>query len=226
MTVKGLGEELVVIKEQLKEIQSLKQTVLDLKKEVQELKSKQETTNTEGEEFRCRKCDESFKCLKLLKQHLLEVHPKALSCEICNKAFFKNHELEEHMEEHVVAKNFKCDICKKEFYLEWRFKKHANVHSDQAKICKNFSRGVTCPFEQVGCKFKHEEPVPPLDMSTDATVDDDNGKDGDENEVSEEVGENQCHLCMKQLIDRSDLLDHFRTQHVHFYTLMNNRSMS
>ena len=68
--------------------------------------------------------------------------------------------------------------------------------------------------------------APKQDISTDATMGDDNGNDGDENEVFEEVAKNQCHWCMQRLIDSSDLLDHFGTQHVHFYTLMNNRSMT
>jgi uncharacterized C2H2 Zn-finger protein len=229
MTVKSLGEEIMVIKEQLKEIKTLKQTVKDLRKELQELKSSKEKTNDGTEELRCKKCDEPFNSLKFLKKHLLQVHPITLNCNICDKTFLKNHELEEHMEEHAEEKKFKCEVCHKEFYLEWRLKKHGSVHSDQTKICQNFSRGVQCPFELVGCKFKHEhhttDTIETLDMSTEA-IEEVSQSNDNEKEPSEEICENQCHLCMKQLANRSDLLDHFRSKHVHFYTLMNNRTMN
>ena len=79
MTVKDLGAEVLVIKEQLKEIETLKQTVQELRKEVQDLKRNEDHSNNENEEFRCRNCDEAFKSLKLPKKHLLRVHPWTIS---------------------------------------------------------------------------------------------------------------------------------------------------
>ena len=75
---------------------------------------------------------------------------------MCEKTFGKNHELETHMEEHMAEKKFKCDDCDKSFYLEWRLRKHKSVHLLQRKMCRFFSSNEECPFEKIGCKFKHE----------------------------------------------------------------------
>ena len=55
-----------------------------------------------------------------------------------------------------MENEFKCEVCNKEFYLEWQLKKHMAGHSDQTKICKYYSRKMPCPFDIIGCKFKHE----------------------------------------------------------------------
>jgi KRAB domain-containing zinc finger protein len=116
------------------------------------LKSKEEYAKTERERFKCNKCEETFISKKTLKKHVVEVHPITLNCKICDRTFFKNHELEIHIEEHGVEKNFKCDVCNKDFYLEWRFEKHPSVHSEETRICQYFSRSKHCPFEKIGCK--------------------------------------------------------------------------
>ena len=59
------------------------------------------------------------------------------------------------------------------------------------------------------------------------TIDYQNGKDSTENEdcesmeeETEEIEENQCHLCMKKLENREHLWKHFESKHEHFYSLM------
>ena len=52
---------------------------------------------------------------------------------------------------------FKCNKCTKEFTLKWRLKKHLNIHQFEVNYCHYFNNGKVCPFEEYGCKFKHEE---------------------------------------------------------------------
>ena len=228
ITVKTLGEDLDVVKEQVKEINTLKLIIEDLRAEVNELKRERQV-RTEVECFACKKCESSFKSSKMLKQHILELHPKLISCKICEQSFSKNHELENHMDEHQVEKHFKCDICEKEFFLEWRLEKHLSIHSEPAKICKYFKSNTQCPLYSIGCKFKHKTPLPTCngnnDTSTDVIEVDEEDQDVDK-ESSETILENQCHLCMKELTSRDHLLLHFKSNHLQFYTLMNNRTIT
>ena len=84
-------------------------------------------------------------------------------CTVCGKTFPTKHKLELHIEEHGLEKMFQCDICAKKFYLEWRLDKHQRVHMENVKPCRYFTNKVECPFEPIGCKFKHEEsPNPTL----------------------------------------------------------------
>ena len=201
MTVKSLTEEVERIKEQLKEIEFLRQKVKDLEKTVATLTDEGNRTNKIDEsQFRkCNKCDQTFITGKNLKKHIQEYHPTRLKCQLCDQTFSKNSELETHVEVHQVRKNFKCDVCDKEFYLEWRLQKHMSVHNENTKYCNYFVNRMKCPFEPIGCKFRHEictVPVQLTDKSEDTVEEAD---DMTETEDDEEILENQCHLCMKQL---------------------------
>ena len=48
-------------------------------------------------------------------------------------------------------------MCNKDFYLKWRLEKHISVHSENTRVCHYFSHKQKCPFEQIGCKFRHED---------------------------------------------------------------------
>ena len=42
--------------------------------------------------------------------------------------------------------------------LEWRLKKHREGHgNDSQKYCHYFNNQKSCPFEEIGCMFKHED---------------------------------------------------------------------
>ena len=84
--------------------------------------------------------------------------PKNKSCNKCGEKFAKNFELENHMVHfHGLDKTNACGICGKTFYLKWRMKKHKSIHEGSNKPCKYFEHGQVCPFNEVGCKFVHEE---------------------------------------------------------------------
>ena len=82
---------------------------------------------------------------------------KLLKCSVCEKRFKKFCDLEWHLKaKHEECQQFKCDKCKKSFVTEWRLKKHSKIHSNKiTKQCHFFKNKVTCPFDELGCKFLH-----------------------------------------------------------------------
>ena len=63
------------------------------------------------------------------------------------------------MEQHGLVKNFACEECEKQFHLHWRLQKHVLIHSpdSEAHFCQYFNNNKKCPFQNVGCMFKHEK---------------------------------------------------------------------
>ena len=58
---------------------------------------------------------------------------------------------------HGAEKSFSCETCGKAFYLEWRLKKHAEVQDRGVHLCRYVKNAQFCPFEEIGCKFRHEK---------------------------------------------------------------------
>ena len=65
--------------------------------------------------------------------------------------------MEVHSKSHDHILPLKCNICDKEFYVNWRLKKHILSHDLNLKFCHFYNNGKNCPYEDVGCKFKHKE---------------------------------------------------------------------
>ena len=190
MTVNILSEKINIIEKQIKVIDALKKKVEENEIEIMKLKQHDHVTKTGIDSFACKMCASHFPSKTDLKKHRVEVHPSTLNCKICEKMFQKNHQLETHMDEHKVEKKYKCDICRKSFYLEWRMNKHKSVHLESTRMCKYFGMKEVCPFEQVGCKFKHElSSKPPVTDNKGVEQNEVNRKD-DEQPTVEEKSEN------------------------------------
>ena len=101
-------------------------------------------------------CDKIVKVKPNLKEHTRSMHPKTYECEICDETFMESWKMEEHLEHHGNERPFKCSICNKGFYMKWRMEKHTSDHRADVKFCHYFNNGKPCPYEKVGCKFKHE----------------------------------------------------------------------
>ena len=105
----------------------------------------------------CRECEGIFSDKRSLNIHIKEQHPKRFKCTNCDKIFDSRWRLENHMQEHETRMEFKCDQCNKEFYLKWRLDKHVRGHGEtDQKFCHYFNNQKICPFEKIGCKFRHE----------------------------------------------------------------------
>ena len=96
-----------------------------------------------------------------------------------------------------------------------RLTKHKTVHHEDTKPCRYSTSKRKCPFEAIGCKFRHDDPpvlgnkIQEIDVTEDDDEDtehhvelnNDNASD-EEDGVAEDdyaVNENQFHLCKKQL---------------------------
>ena len=106
----------------------------------------------------CSLCDFVHERKSELKKHKVENHKEAFKlkhCKICSETFLENWLLEAHMKSHSEAEEFDCKTCGKTFMLKWRLRKHLNVHITE-KYCHYFNNQKECPFEVIGCKFRHE----------------------------------------------------------------------
>ena len=65
--------------------------------------------------------------------------------------------MEEHMLTHIDVKSHNCVICGKEFVAKWRLDKHIKSHSERVKYCHYFNNNKACPYQNVGCKFRHAD---------------------------------------------------------------------
>ena len=128
-TIKSLSQEICILKEQVKEIEPLKKTVVDLVKIVENLKIDNNFIQVQGKSVRenlqevtkCNECDKTFESKTKFKKHKLEIHQTKIKCNDCDKEFTKNCELEVHViNEHQSVQKFQCDLCDKTFVLKWR----------------------------------------------------------------------------------------------------------
>ena len=101
-------------------------------------------------------CNKTLKDKPNLMEHIKPMHPKTYECENCDETFTESWKMEEHLEHHGNERPFKCSICEKGFYMKWRMEKHTRDHRVDIKFCHYFNNDKPCPYDKIGCKFKHE----------------------------------------------------------------------
>ena len=139
---------------QLKELLEVNKRKIEQVEERLETQKKFIKTNTIS--IKCEECRQIFKTRADLKSHVRSSHPKHITCNQCELSFTESWQLEMHLKTHNAVKEFKCDECGKEFYLKWRFSQHIKTHKcPKVKHCHYFNNNKVCPYEEVGCKFKH-----------------------------------------------------------------------
>ena len=125
----------------------------------------------------------------------------AKSCKECEEKFSRNHELENHMVRvHGYEKTHTCEICRKSFYLEWRLKKHRTVHESNVRTCKYFEEGQDCPYDEIGCKYKHGEK--------------------ETEDSGERVDDHYCYYCNIMYNKQAELIDHMGNVHIDLFTYL------
>ena len=108
----------------------------------------------------CDMCDVLFADKTQLTQHNKTKHCKRKVCRICEQSFNESFQLEEHLiSEHEKNKGYKCMKCECAFVLKWRLKNHVEGHMSGSKVktCHYYNNNKVCPYEFVGCMFKHTE---------------------------------------------------------------------
>ena len=105
-------------------------------------------------------CDAVFSVQDNLRCHIKTIHKQVKQCSLCSEKFEDNCKLEEHLLiVHKKSKRFHCGTCGMTFVLRWRLHKHLESHQEgkSTTICYYFNNKKPCPFENVGCKYLHEE---------------------------------------------------------------------
>ena len=128
-------------------IDSLENIIKNLKKQIE---------SDDKEKIACRLCQFKFKRGTELKKHIAAVHAKKFQCRYCDEEFDLRWKLEFHMKSHEHFENLKCSDCDKTFLLRWRLNRHRALHGNlKIKCCHYFNNGKPCPYEEIGCKFRH-----------------------------------------------------------------------
>ena len=94
-TIKSFHQEILMLKDQLKEKEPLQQKVIELQETVKILnndKNVNEETSAKIE-INCTTCGISFNSKGKLKKHNIEKHSQRINCHNCDKVFMKNCEL-------------------------------------------------------------------------------------------------------------------------------------
>ena len=147
-----------------------------------------------------------------------ETKSKPKACKECGKSFIKNHQLEKHLEDHAKVKNKKCDVCGKLFFLEWRLQKHLSVHTGEAKYCHFFNNQKDCPYQDIGCKFLHQQSgkckfsrscsnnLCQFEHAQEVSVEEVTMIEN-EDQIVETIDEYECHLCNQIHLSQDSLQD-------------------
>ena len=133
----------------------------DTDKCLKDLMKKNENTlidkTKENVEYSCKKCQHKFQDKNNLSAHMIAHHPKEIKCKVCEETFDKRHKLESHLKIHELE-TLNCKVCEKSFHMKWRLEKHEKAHELlNVKFCHYFNNEDKCPYEEVGCMFKHEQ---------------------------------------------------------------------
>ena len=187
----------------IKEKEDMKQKLMNIELEVAELRS---GTNVEKKQ--------------------IQERAYSKSCKVCEMNFLKNSDLEMHvMEAHTSEKKFSCNVCDKSFVLEWRHKKHVAMHTTtNVKVCHFFKNSINCPYELIGCMFKHEDEIETVEddsemreSDNDEEIEHSSGDDANNVEETNPFDSNKCHLCSKQTDSEDDLYNHMESEHIDYF---------
>ena len=89
-------------------------------------------------------------------------------------------------------------------------KKHVKIHEEPTKICKFYIQNTECPFEQLGCKFLHEDSRNEKNDSDDEIMKEDDG------EIV--IEDNFCYFCERDFDDPTSLGEHTIADHMDLFT--------
>jgi hypothetical protein len=144
----------------------------------------------------------------------------------CCRKFLRNCDYEKHLESHDVHKNFGCNLCDKKFFLQ----KHMAVHDESTKSCHFFNYGKLCPYENIGCMFRHVKAGKCTfancmnslcqydhNLVENILIDDEHPEETDsESEIENQTEEEQvqCNMCECTFLDNVELNYHMKVSHV------------
>lgn len=152
------------------------------------LSKEAETTHTDSEgkpRFLCTLCGKFYRHRRTLTAHLREGHGKGpalpFPCQLCDRKFLKEGELQLHVNRHMKVKPFKCERCGKSFASKRTF--HPTKHACHILADVKFMCSV-CGKEFKTKKYLHEH------------------------EVNHSVKRYRCEKCLQSFTHRSQILRH------------------
>ena len=146
--------------ESVNKINTLENRINFLEKVIKTLKGEIKTEQVDEciKKFECKLCQYKFNKGIELKKHISTVHAEKFKCEYCDEDFNVKWKLELHMQTHENVEHLKCSDCDKTFLLKWRLMRHKRLHENvKIKCCHYFNNEKLCPYETLGCKFRHIE---------------------------------------------------------------------
>lgn len=117
------------------------------------IKSKKEhMAEVHGAQFAklpCLACDRTFRDKNALRVHTKRDHlmERRFKCPDCDKSFYTNGMLQNHLVIHSGVREFKCELCGRDFARKKTLQTHMRTHRDDAKfvcqVCQKvfYSRG-------------------------------------------------------------------------------------
>ena len=150
-----------------------------------------------------------------------------LLCEHCETKLARAIDLETHMVNHGLLQKHSCELCGKKFHLKWRLRKHVKIHCQEAKAkyCHYFNNQKECPFNPVGCMYKHEKSglcskqscsnklceFEHIEMKTNEMIETLDNTEEDNQTDDEPV---RCILCECTFLDYEELSFHMKSSHM------------
>ena len=106
-------------------------------------------THSGNKQFQCSQCLKYFHSTKQRLKHIEASHKdKSYTCNICEKEFTTQYNLNTHMKLHSGTGNiYQCDSCCSNFKHKSDLKKHQSIHSDATSFI--------CDFCEMSFKFKN-----------------------------------------------------------------------
>ncbi|XP_055382313.1 zinc finger protein 85-like isoform X2 [Condylostylus longicornis] len=110
-------------------------------------------THSDERNFKCPKCEKTFKCRRALKLHV-DIHDDtAYQCKTCGLKLNTSLTLRRHMMVHSDQSKYKCNFCLKQFKRRDAFKNHLILHAGlkpyKCSFCDlTFTNGSNCRTHQ------------------------------------------------------------------------------
>lgn len=164
--------------------------------------------------FKCPFCEENFPSLNAMKVHCKTCQEKRISCNHCDKKFFHERQLRQHLNLVNGKKNHKCDTCGKTFFNKTELNVHQRTHSNVKPYHCTFP-GCTKAFRTNSHRSSHMDTHSNSENYQCSMCTQRFKTRGARriHEKSHVTSVSTCSLCLKEFRQRSHLIRHVKLVH-------------